>query len=76
MLILNRRPGESIFIGKNIRVTVQRDQDNTVQLAIEAPKDVWIIRSELLEYHPSRRSIPEKIFNGSDYIHPSFKKNN
>ena len=48
MLILQRRSGESLQIGDNIEVTVVSIEGGKVRLAISAPKDVTILRSELI----------------------------
>ena len=48
MLILQRRPGESLRIGENIEVTVVAIEGGKIRLAISAPKDVTILRSELI----------------------------
>lgn len=48
MLILQRKPGESIFIGENICVTLlSAEPGGRVRLAIDAPKSMRILRSEL-----------------------------
>lgn len=47
MLILQRKAGESILIGDNITVTVISTEGGRVHLAIDAPKSVPILRSEL-----------------------------
>lgn len=48
-LVLSRREGESIEIGGTVTVTVlKRKSDGSISLAIEAPKDVKILRTELL----------------------------
>ena len=47
MLVLERKPGESIRIGEGIVIKVLDIQGQKVQLGIEAPKDVKIIRPEL-----------------------------
>lgn len=47
MLLLSRNLGETIVIGDNIRVT--KSKGNQVQLGIEAPQDIRIVREELLE---------------------------
>ena len=47
MLILQRKEGESLFIGDSIEVSVLSVESGRVRLAIEAPKDVPILRSEL-----------------------------
>lgn len=48
MLIFRRREGESFQIGENIRVQVLTISDGSVRLAIEAPKEIPVLRSELL----------------------------
>lgn len=48
MLVLSRKPSESIQIGDNIKLTIVRIGSNTVQIGIDAPKDVSILRSELV----------------------------
>lgn len=50
MLLLTRRIGESIIIGDQITVTVVKIRGSSVQLGIEAPKNVKIVREELLLY--------------------------
>lgn len=47
MLILRRRAGEKLLIGDQISVTVLDVNDNGVRLAIDAPKEIMILRSEL-----------------------------
>ncbi len=49
MLVLTRRPGESIAIGDGIRVTVVEVSGDRVKVGIEAPQDVVILRQELCE---------------------------
>lgn len=48
MLILQRKPGESLVIGDEIRITVVAvEAGGRVRLAIDAPRDMPILRSEL-----------------------------
>lgn len=48
MLILQRKPGESLFIGEDIQISVVSvDSGGRVRLAIDAPKTLSILRSEL-----------------------------
>jgi carbon storage regulator len=49
MLVIGRREGDSVVIGPDVRVTLVRVGGGTVRLGIEAPADVRIVRSELLE---------------------------
>ncbi|QDV56483.1 MULTISPECIES: carbon storage regulator [Rosistilla] len=50
MLVLARNPGQSIYIcGKVIRVTVVRVLGNRIYLGFDAPREVDIVRSELVD---------------------------
>lgn len=48
MLILQRRVGESLVIGEDITVSVVSVDGMRVRLAISAPENVPILRSELV----------------------------
>lgn len=50
MLVLSRKPGEQLQIGRDIRITVSRIQGNRVKLGIEAPEGIRILRSELASF--------------------------
>ena len=47
MLILQRKLGESLVIGEDVRVTVVSIEGGRVRLAVSAPAEVSILRSEL-----------------------------
>lgn len=49
MLVLARKENEAIHIGENIIVKVVSIDNGIVKLGIEAPKDVAIVRNELIE---------------------------
>jgi len=49
MLILTRRPQESIRLGSRIRITVLGFKGNQVRIGIEAPPDVSVDREEVWE---------------------------
>lgn len=49
MLVLSRKLNEKIVIDDNIEVTIVGIENGKVQLGIEAPKDIEILRKELLE---------------------------
>ncbi len=48
MLVLSRKKGESILIGDEIELTVLSVDGDTIKLGIKAPKQVDIIRKEIL----------------------------
>jgi carbon storage regulator len=47
MLMLTRRPGETIMIGDKISITVCKIQGNQVYFGIDAPKNVPVHRIEV-----------------------------
>ncbi|QDU61559.1 Carbon storage regulator [Planctomycetes bacterium Pan216] len=57
MLVLTRKEGERILIGKNISVQVVRLETGGVRIGIEAPREVEILREEIANryrWSPSR----------------------
>ena len=48
MLILQRKRGESLLIGEDISITVVSVDGERVRLAISAPPEVSVLRSELV----------------------------
>ena len=61
MLVLGRKPGEFVMIGGNIMVKVVRSDDGDLRLAIDAPKDINILRGEI--YENQDQVSPEKTKN-------------
>lgn len=49
MLVLSRKPNEPIKIGDDITVVINRVEGNKVRIGIKAPKEVKILRSEIIE---------------------------
>jgi carbon storage regulator len=49
MLILMRRPGESIHIGPNIVVTLVSLERNRARIGVDAPRDITVDREEVAE---------------------------
>ena len=48
MLVLTRKLMEKIFIGDDICVTVVSLEEGRVRLGIEAPREVSVVRAELV----------------------------
>jgi carbon storage regulator len=59
VLVLSRRINETIVIGENIRITLTSIQGRQVRIAIDAPKEVVVLREELT---PQHRTGPEQVF--------------
>ena len=49
MLILQRKASESLVIKGNVTITIQEITADRVKIAIDAPREISIVRSELLE---------------------------
>ncbi|ASW43125.1 carbon storage regulator CsrA [Clostridium isatidis] len=49
MLVITRKKGETILIGDNIEISISKIEDGSVKLAIDAPKEMTILRKELYE---------------------------
>ena len=47
MLVLTRKPGQSVYIGDDIKVTLHGIRGNQVRIGIEAPPAVKIYREEI-----------------------------
>lgn len=58
MLILQRRPGESIMIGEDIEVKVLGYNATTgVRIGIEAPREITILRSEVRDLEQQQEAM-------------------
>lgn len=60
MLVLTRKLMEKLYIGDNICVTVVRLEGGQVRLGIEAPREVAVVRAEL---------VPERQPPGDKAVH-------
>ena len=49
MLVLTRKKGEAILLGDNIEITIVSLDDGNVKIAISAPREITILRKELLK---------------------------
>ena len=49
MLVISRKVSESILIGDNIEIIVSEISGDRVKICINAPKEIPIVRKELVE---------------------------
>ena len=63
MLILTRKPGESIIIGDDIKILIMSVQGNQVRIGIDAPRDVSVHRDEIYERIQEQKT--ERGVNGN-----------
>jgi carbon storage regulator len=67
MLVLMRRPGESIHIGPNIVVTLVALERNRARIGIEAPREVAIDREEIAEKKRAERLVDQDDREDDDH---------
>ena len=62
MLILQRKEGESLLVGNEVEITVLTVEAGRVRLAIQAPRSVTILRSELkVAAQTNREAAAEEV---------------
>ena len=49
MLVISRKRGESLLIGDDIEITVEKIDCSSVKISIKAPKEKIILRKEVYE---------------------------
>ncbi|ORX24533.1 carbon storage regulator [Thermoanaerobacterium sp. PSU-2] len=49
MLILSRKTGQSLIIGDDVEIKIVSIDGDNVKIGISAPKNVTVVRKELLE---------------------------
>lgn len=75
MLILQRKKGESIVIDENIKVTVVDSGSDWVKLAIDAPREISVLRQELFEAAQANREAISQENMSLSHLEEFFKKN-
>ena len=78
MLILTRKKGQSFYVNDNVKITVKDMGNDTVRIAIDAPRDVKILREELMEAVEMNEAAAEQKTVGIEDIRRAFslEKNN
>jgi carbon storage regulator len=61
MLVLTRKLMEKLYIGDNVCVTVVRLEGGQVRLGIEAPRDVAVVRAELIDGRPTSPAVANTL---------------
>ncbi len=59
MLILTRRPKQTLTIGADITITVVEIKGSQVRIGVSAPSDVLVLRGELLDKARAADRSPE-----------------
>lgn len=61
MLVISRKVGESLFLSDNIKITITSLANDKVTIGIDAPKEVKVVRGELLETIEANKASNENI---------------
>lgn len=70
MLVISRKREESLVIGDNIEIKIVKIEENSVKIAIDAPKDLKILRKELIQdiSAQNKKSISENMVDAISKI--------
>lgn len=74
MLIITRKLGEGISIGDNVELVINEITDGKVKIAIEAPKEVKILRKELVEAVAMNKEAAQSIMVDKSQVLKNLKK--
>lgn len=61
MLIIRRGRGEALYIGENIEIEVLEISGSQVKLGIRAPKQIPVLRKEILLTRRANREASESL---------------
>jgi carbon storage regulator len=61
MLVISRRPGESLFIGDDIEIALLEISPSQVKLGIRAPRQVPVLRAEIRITADQNRAASQKL---------------
>jgi carbon storage regulator len=67
MLILTRRPQETIRVGEDITITILGVEGNKVRVGIAAPRDVAVDREEVFERKQREQAEESKVRDDADH---------
>lgn len=73
MLALSRKLGESIVIGKDIKVSILEIKGDQIKIGIDAPKNVTIYREEIFKQIEEENKEALKQNNAKESLAKLFK---
>lgn len=73
MLALSRKLGESIVIGKDIKVSILEIKGDQIKIGIDAPKNVTIYREEIFKQIEEENKEALKQSNAKESLAKLFR---
>jgi carbon storage regulator len=74
MLILSRRPGESLTIGDEITITVIGVSGNQIRLGITAPREVRVLREEIYRAMQDENRAAANAVESQEKLEEAYKQ--
>jgi carbon storage regulator len=63
MLVITRSQGQSVLIGDDIEIIISEIGTEKIKLSIDAPRNIKIVRKELLEVEKENESASKAVSN-------------
>ena len=73
MLALSRKLGESIVIGKDIKISILEIKGDQIKIGIDAPKNVTIYREEIFKQIEEENKEAMKQNNAKESLSKLFR---
>jgi carbon storage regulator len=64
MLVLSRRPGQAIKVGHYLTIVVVSSAPGKVKIGIEAPRNIPVLRSEVID-RQTAKEIQKQMIGGA-----------
>ena len=61
MLVVSRKPGESVWVGDGINITVIEIKGSKIRLGVTADKETTILRGEICPAKNSEKESVKKV---------------
>ena len=74
MLILSRRPGESLTIGDEITITIVGVSGNQIRLGITAPREVRVLREEIYRAMQDENRAAANAVESQEKLEEAYKQ--
>jgi carbon storage regulator len=74
MLILSRRPGESLTIGDEITITIVGVSGNQIRLGITAPREVRVLREEIYRAMQDENRAAANAVESQEKLEKAYKQ--